>query len=61
MQEIIMIILYYTGSDGFYTTPVEDYFDPCVYSTVTVTCHGVTKSASVQNVNRFDFYIDREF
>ncbi len=56
-----MIILYYTGSDGFYTTPVEDYFDPCVYSTVTVTCHGVTKSASVQNVNRFDFYIDREF
>ncbi|HPY97364.1 MAG: hypothetical protein RBS16_10110 [Candidatus Cloacimonadales bacterium] len=50
-----------TGSDGFYTTPVADYFDPADYSTVTVTCHGVSRTESVQNVNRFDFYIDREF
>lgn len=50
-----------SGSDGFYTTPVSAYYNPADYSNVTVTCHGISRTESVQNVNRFDFYIDREF
>ncbi|MDD2651380.1 MAG: hypothetical protein RBS16_09410 [Candidatus Cloacimonadales bacterium] len=48
-----------TGIDGFYDT--SETISTTNNYTVFVTCHGVTKSASVQYVNRFDFYIDREF